>query len=118
MYSVAERRSRQITDGLSDARYPVFDAAGKYLYFTSSTNTGLTSSGLDMTSDQHPVSSNVYAAVLRRDLPSPIVPQSDDETGAKPAPSVPAGADGAQSDGQEGSKPAPSSTAKTAARPV
>jgi tricorn protease len=84
VYSIDDRRSRQMTDGLSDTRYPVFDASGKYLYFAASTNTGLTSSGLDMTSDQHPVSSNVYAAVLSRDTMSPVVPQSDDEAGAKP----------------------------------
>jgi tricorn protease len=79
VYSVADRRSRQITDGLSDARYPAFDAAGKYLYFTSSTNTGLTSQRLDMTSDEHPVSSNVYAAVLQRNAASPVAAQTDDE---------------------------------------
>ena len=72
VYSLAERRSRQITDGLSDARYPQFDAAGKFLYFAASTNTGLTSQGLDMTSDQHPVSSNVYVAVLGKTVASPV----------------------------------------------
>jgi tricorn protease len=83
VYSVDDRRSRQVTDGMSDSLYPVFDANGKYLYFAASTNTGLTSGGLDMTSDQHPVSSNVYAAVLRRDTASPVAPQSDDEEAAK-----------------------------------
>jgi len=91
VYSLDTRRGREVTDGLSDARYPVFDATGKYLYFASSTNTGLTSSGLDMTSDQHPVSSNVYAAVLRRDTPSPVLPESDDEeTKPSAAPKTPA----------------------------
>ena len=85
VYSLEERRSRQITDGMSDARYPQFDASGKYLYFTASTNTGLTSQGLDMTSDEHPVSSNVYVAVLQKGEASPVAPQSDDET-VKPAP--------------------------------
>ncbi|MBD5656418.1 MAG: PD40 domain-containing protein, partial [Candidatus Eremiobacteraeota bacterium] len=80
VYSLSERRSHQITDGLSDVRYPQFDASGKYLYFAASTNTGLTSQGLDMTSDQHPVSSNVYVAVLGRRLESPVKPQSDDES--------------------------------------
>ncbi len=84
VYSLADRRSRQITDGMSDARYPAFDAAGKYLYFAASTNTGLTASGLDMTSDQHPVSSNVYAVVLGRDTPSPVAPETGDED-VKPA---------------------------------
>jgi tricorn protease len=94
VYSTLDRRSHQITDGMSDSRSPVFDASGKYLYFTSSTNTGLTSAGLDMTSDQHPVSSNVYAAVLRRDTPSPVALQTGDEE-AKTPPSPAPKADGA-----------------------
>jgi len=32
-----------------------------------------------MTSDQHPVTSDIYVVVLRKDLPSPIPPESDDE---------------------------------------
>jgi len=79
-YSLEDRKTHQITDGLSDVRYPNFDASGRYLYFIASTNTGLTSSGLDMVSDQHPVNSNVYVAVLRRELPSPLTLQSDEET--------------------------------------
>ena len=40
VHSLAEGRSHQLTDGLSDARYPVFDKEGKYLYFTASTDSG------------------------------------------------------------------------------
>lgn len=79
VYDLVEHRSHQVTDGMSSARYPSFDESGKYLYFAASTNVGPTGYGLDMTSDQHPVSSAVYAAVLRRDLESPVKPQSDDE---------------------------------------
>jgi tricorn protease len=102
VYSLADRRSRQVTDGLSDARSPQFDANGKYLYFTASTNVGLTSQGLDMTSDQHPVSSNVYAAVLGRTTGSPIPPKTADET--------PKAGDG------DGAPPTPAATAKPAAK--
>lgn len=102
VYDLTARRSRQITDGLSDVRYPTFDANGKYLYFTASTNTALTSHGLDMTSDQHPVSSSIYVAVLRRDLASPVKAQSDDEL---PKKSVDASDEPAASDAP---KPEPS----------
>lgn len=85
VYDLNEHRSHQVTDGMSSVRHPSFDASGKYLYFVASTNVGPTGYGLDMTSDEHPVSSSVYAAVLRRDLESPVKPQSDDET-AKKAP--------------------------------
>jgi tricorn protease len=60
----------------------VFDRDGQHLYFTASTNFGQTSSGLDMTSDEHEVTSNVYLAVLPNNVASPLVPESDEE---KPA---------------------------------
>ena len=78
-FSIATGKANQITDGMSDALYPVFDRSGKYLFFTASTDTGLGAGWLDMTSIGHPVTRSVYAAVLRKDLPSPIPPQSDDE---------------------------------------
>ncbi|HEX5422647.1 MAG TPA: PDZ domain-containing protein [Candidatus Acidoferrales bacterium] len=79
VYSLATKQVTQITDGMSDCSNPKFDKSGKYLYFLASTNTGLTAAGLDMTSDEHPVTSSIYVAVLRKDLPSPIPPESDDE---------------------------------------
>jgi tricorn protease len=87
VYSLDSAKSTQITDGMSDCQSPAFDAGGKYLYFSASTDTGLSAAGSDMSSDQHPVTSNIYVAVLRKDLPSPIPPESDDEKSpnAKPA---------------------------------
>jgi tricorn protease len=78
-------KSTQITDGMSDARNPAFDRDGQYLYFTASTNYGPTSSGLDMTSDEHQVNSSVYLVVLPNNLASPLAPESDEEGQAKPA---------------------------------
>jgi tricorn protease len=40
LYSIEKGKSTQITDGMSDARLPVFDANGKYLYFTASNDSG------------------------------------------------------------------------------
>jgi tricorn protease len=94
-YSLDESRSRQVTDGLTDARFPKFDASGKYLYFAGSNNSGVTSQGLDMTSDAHPVTSAIYAAVLRRDVASPNELQSDDETVKPETAAPPAAAPGA-----------------------
>ena len=95
LYSLETGKTTQVTDGMSDALFPRFDANGKYLYFTASTNTGLSSAGLDMSSDEHPVSRNVYVAVLNKDDKSPLAPESDEETGKK--------AEGAES-GKEGKK--------------
>jgi tricorn protease len=41
LYSVDSNKSNQISDGMSDVRYPAFDKNGEYLYFTASTNMGL-----------------------------------------------------------------------------
>ena len=71
VYSLAEKKSRQVTDGRSDVTSPRFDRSGKYLYFLSSTSAGLSQGWLDMTSMARPVTSSVWAAVLRKDLPSP-----------------------------------------------
>ena len=40
LYSVPDSTSHEVTDGLSDVGEPVFDAGGKYLWFTGSTNAG------------------------------------------------------------------------------
>ena len=78
-YSLEQRKFTQITDGMSDVLYPAFDKNGKYLYFTASTDTGLSTSGLDMSSDEHRVSRSVYVAVLSKDEKSPLAPESDEE---------------------------------------
>lgn len=79
VYSLDDHKPTQLTDGMSDALYPNFDKSGKYLYFTASTNLGLTTGWLDMTGIGHPVTRSAYVVVLRKDLPSPLTPESDDE---------------------------------------
>jgi tricorn protease len=79
VYSMETGTSMQVTDGMSDAQHPAFDRDGQYLYFMASTNYGPTSSDLDMTSDEHQVTSNVYLAVLPNNLASPLAPESDEE---------------------------------------
>ncbi|HTW30834.1 MAG TPA: hypothetical protein VMD76_04095, partial [Candidatus Sulfotelmatobacter sp.] len=79
VYSLEQGKSFQITDGMSDALNPAFDANGKYLYFTASTNTALSTAGLDMSSDEHVVTRSVYITVLSKDEKSPLAPESDEE---------------------------------------
>ena len=79
VYSLDSHKATQITDGMSDVMYPDFDKNGKYLYFTASTNMGLSTGWLDMTSEAHPVTRSVYVVVLGKDLPSPLAPESDEE---------------------------------------
>ena len=79
VYSLEQAKSFQVTDGMSDAINPAFDKNGKYLYFTASTNVALSAAGLDMSSDEHRVTRNVYIAVLSKDEKSPLSPESDEE---------------------------------------
>jgi tricorn protease len=81
LYSVADGKSLQVTDGMSDAQYPVFDKDGKYLYFTASTDSGA-SLQPDIHSFTRPVSRTIYLTVLAKDLPSPLGPESDEEKAA------------------------------------
>ncbi len=78
-YSIETNKSTQVTDGLSDARFASFDKNGKYLYFTASTDIGPTTGWLDMSSFPHQITRSVYVVVLRKDLPSPLAPESDEE---------------------------------------
>jgi len=79
IYSLEQKKSFQITDGMSDCKLPAWDKSGKYLYFTASTDYGMNVGWLDMSSFDHPVSSNIYLAVLSKDEVSPLAPESDDE---------------------------------------
>jgi len=83
LYSLADGKSRQLTDGLSDARYPVFDKEGKYLYFTASTDSG-PSLEPDIRSAIRPPTRSIYVAVLSKTDPSPFAPESDEEKIVKP----------------------------------
>jgi tricorn protease len=87
IYSLADKRSRQITDGMADSISPAFDASGKYLYFLASTNYGPSSGWLEMSSIDRPVRRAVYLAVLSAAEPSPLLPETGDEPPPKPAPS-------------------------------
>ena len=89
LYSLADAKSTQITDGMSDAASPVFDKDGKYLYFTASTNSG-ESLGLDIHAVARTSTSSIYLAVLDKKLPSPFAPESDEEKPETAKPSEPA----------------------------
>ncbi len=78
IYSLAERKTHQITDGLSDAANPAFDKNGRYLYFTASTDVGPVVAS-SMGGFRVPTTSSGYVVVLRKDLKSPLAPQSDEE---------------------------------------
>jgi tricorn protease len=79
----------QVTDGLADTMYPVWDASGKYLWFIASTDYGLRSQWLDMTSYDREENFALYLAVLKQTDPSPLLPESDEDTGVPVTPREP-----------------------------
>jgi tricorn protease len=79
LYNTETGAITQVTDGMADAGSPAFDRNGKYLYFTASTNTALTTGWLDMSSYDKTVTSAVYAVLLKADTPYPFTPRSDEE---------------------------------------
>ena len=78
----------QVTDGLADSVWPVWDASGKYLWFFASTDLGLKSQWLDMTSYDHDEHFGLYLAVLSKAEPSPLLPESDEDSGAAASPAA------------------------------
>ncbi len=94
--------SKQITDGLADAVWPAWDASGKYLWFLASTDFGLRSQWLDMTSYDHDVNFGLYLAVLKKTEPSPLLPESDEDKGVGNAPLPTPGGGGGRPTGPGG----------------
>ncbi len=79
VYSLETGKSEQVTDGMSDARYPAFDRNGKYLYFLASTDVGPATGGGEMANFGRNPTSSVWAAVLSKSEASPLAPESDEE---------------------------------------
>ncbi|HEV8268880.1 MAG TPA: PDZ domain-containing protein [Thermoanaerobaculia bacterium] len=94
----------QVTDGLSDARYPAFDKKGELLFFTASTNVGLGTAWLDMSSMERPASRSVYMAVLKKGVASPLAPESDEEKAVKEEKAEKKEAGKGKGDGKEAEK--------------
>ncbi len=83
VYNVESGQIEQITNGFADATWPAWDESGKYLWFLASTTFGLNSAWLDMSSYDHPETSALYLAVLAKNEPSPVLPESDEERAAQ-----------------------------------
>jgi tricorn protease len=81
VYSLAEGKSWPITDGLSDATEPVFDASGKYLFFFASTDAGPVNQWFAQSNADMRVQRSLYLAVLQKGAPSPLKRESDEEKG-------------------------------------
>ena len=81
-YNLAADQSKPITDGLSDAVDPVFDASGKYLFFFASTDAGPVNQWFAQSNADMGLQRSIYVTVLKKGVPSPLTRESDEE---KPA---------------------------------
>ncbi|WP_075341275.1 S41 family peptidase [Tenacibaculum agarivorans] len=78
-YQISTKKTIQITDPIADAISPVWDASGKYIYTLASTDYGLQSGWLDMSSYDPNVTRSLYAVVLNSKDKAPNLPKTDEE---------------------------------------
>ncbi len=114
IYDVETGQTRQVTDGLADVVSPAWDANGKHLWFLASTDYGLNSSVLDMSAYERATTRGLYLVVLSKADPSPLLPESDEETGRRAA----AQAQADSTRGGAGTGAAAADSTRPAARPV
>ena len=79
LYSMETGETTPVSDPMIHALSPTWGAHGDLLYFFASTNRGLDTGWLDMSSYGRPTTHGVYAAVLAADGESPLRPRSDEE---------------------------------------
>lgn len=79
VHNIETGETLQLTDGMADAIDPVWDENGNRIYFLASTDFGLNTGWLDMSSYDRPITRGLYAVLLNDDTPSPFLPRSDEE---------------------------------------
>jgi tricorn protease len=83
LYSFQSGQSTDLADRFIQTEHPVF-GGDNLLYFVASIDAGPSRSGLDMSSQERPLRSAIYAAVLASDGHSPLPPKTGDEEAPKP----------------------------------
>ena len=79
VYDTQTGKTVQVTEGTADATSPVWDVSGEYLYFLASTDYGLASGWLDMSSYDPSITRSLYALVLSASGKAPNLPETDEE---------------------------------------
>jgi tricorn protease len=79
-YQVSTKKIIHITDPIADAISPVWDASGKFIYTLASTDYGLQTGWLDMSSYDPSVTRTLYTIVLNSKDKAPILPKTDEES--------------------------------------
>jgi tricorn protease len=84
-WSLADARPIPLTDGRTDDTDPQFDDSGKYVWFLSKRTFEPRFSDFERTFNFNETT-GIFAVPLRREVPSPFAPRSDEENAPKPAP--------------------------------
>lgn len=79
VHNIENGETYQITDGMADAINPVWDESSNYIYFLASTDFGLNTGWLDMSSYDMSTTRALYMVLLDDETPSPFLPESDEE---------------------------------------
>ncbi len=80
LYSIEQKKSFPLTDGLSDASEPKFDKSGKYLYFFASTNAGPVINWFDQSNADMRATVSIYLVTLQKETISPFARETDEES--------------------------------------
>jgi len=79
LYSIDQKETFTIADGLSDVGDPAFDKSGKYLYFFGSTDAGPVRQWFAMSNADMEMTRNLYLVTLQKGVASPLAKESDEE---------------------------------------
>jgi tricorn protease len=87
IYSLADGQLRRVTSDLFEVLAPAWDPLGRYLYFLSRRDyaTQLSTAGFEFTVADN---TGIFALALRKDVPHPFPPESDEEGQAHAAPAA------------------------------
>lgn len=85
LYSVEQKKSFALTDGLSDATDPVFDKGNKYLFFFASTDAGPVVNWFDQSNNDMRSTRSIYLVTLQKETISPFAKESDEEKIKEPS---------------------------------
>lgn len=85
LYSIEQKKSFPLTDGLSDADNPVFDKGNKYLFFFASTDAGPVVNWFDQSNNDMRSTQSIYLVTLQKETISPFAKESDEEKIKEPA---------------------------------
>lgn len=85
LYSVEQKKSYPLTDGLSDAAEPIFDRSGKYIYFFASTDAGPVVNWFNLSNNDSRETFSLYLVTLQKETISPFAKENDEEKIKDPA---------------------------------